>query len=256
MASKVDDSLKEQLQFLRLPGLSIGWDGILESANRDEPSYHKFLREVIAGEYAHKRDRARLLRLKKSGVPEHVVMETYPFARQPKLNKRQVLEIYDTKSYIEQNQHIALIGPTGVGKTGLAIAFLIHAINQGASARFIEFADLIDELYQAMADHSEKKVLSRYLKYDCLLIDEMGYCEVESKAQAGLLFRLLRQRRRCTIVTSNLGFSEWETFLKNPQLTAALLEKFTSKCHFINMLQCKSITQRQIPERVQGEKDK
>lgn len=256
MASKMDDDIREQLKFLRLPGLALEWDAILETANRNEPSYHKFLRDVIAKEYATKRDRARCLRLKKAGIPEHVVMETYPFDRQPKLNKRQVLEIYDSKSYLQQNQHIALIGPTGVGKTGLAIAFIIHAINQGASAKFIEFADLIDELYQALADHSEKKVLGRFLKYDCLLIDEMGYCEVESKAQAGLLFRLLRQRKRCTIVTSNLGFSEWESFLKNPQLTAALLEKFTSKCHFINMLQCKSITQKQIPERPQPEKDK
>lgn len=74
----------------------------------------------------------------------------------------------------------------------------------------------------------------------------MGYIEVESKAQAGLLFRLLRNRKKCTIVTSNLGYSEWPSFLKNEQLSAALLEKFTANCHLINMLSCKSITPRKI----------
>jgi len=244
----MNEELRERLKFLRLPGLITQWEKVLETANRAQPSYCKFLREVIDQEYLVKRERARVLRLKKAQIPEHVVMETYPFDRQPKINKRQVLEIYDSRSYILKNQNIALIGPTGVGKTGLGIAYLIQAINQGYSGRFVEFADLIDELYQTMADHSERRVFSRFLKYDCLLIDEMGYYEVETKAQAGLLFRLLRQRKKCTIVTSNLGFSEWESFLKNAQLTAALLEKFTANCHFINMLSCKSITPKQIPE--------
>jgi DNA replication protein DnaC len=247
MATQMNDELREQLKFLRLPGLLADWEKILENTNRSQPSYSKFLREVIQNECSIKRERARLLGIKKAKMPEHWAIETYPFDRQPKLAKRQIMEIYDSKSYILQDQHIALLGPTGVGKTGLGIAFLSHAINQGYTGRFIEFADLIDELYQAMADHSERKVLKRFLKYDCLLIDEMGYSEVETKAQAGLLFRLLRQRRKCTIVTSNLGFSEWHSFLKNEQLSAALLEKFTANCHFINMLQCKSITQKKIP---------
>lgn len=246
MTAKIDDELKERLRFLRLPEIALEWDEILSEANRSEPSYSKFLREVIGRAYAVKHERSRLLRIKRARIPERHVMETYPFDHQPKLNKRQVLEIYDSGSFIKKGQHVALIGPTGVGKTGLATSYLIHAINQGLTGRFIDFVDLIGELYQSLADHSERTVFKRFLKYDCLVIDEMGYTEVENKAEAGLLFRLLRQRKNCTIVTSNLGFSEWASFLKNPQLTAALLEKFTANCHFINMLQCKSITPKKI----------
>ncbi len=174
----MDEPLISLLRFLRLPGCLENWESLVEKATREEPPYGKFLRDVLERESAIKRERGRLLRIKKAQIPELVAMETYPFDRQPRLNRKQVLEIYDSLSYIKNNNHIALIGPTGTGKSGLATSFLVHAINQGYSGRFIDFVDLISELYQAMADHSEKKVFKRYLKYDCLLIDELGYHEV------------------------------------------------------------------------------
>lgn len=243
----MNEELNSQLKFLRLPGLLENWDSITMEADKKSPSYARFLKDVIAKEYAAKKERARLLRIKMAKIPEVYVMETYPFDRQPKLNKKQVLQIYDSNDYLKKGQHIALIGPTGVGKTGLATSYLIHAIHQGYTARFILFPDLLDELYQALADHSSKKVMSRFLKYDLLYIDELGYCEIDTQAKAGQIFQLLRQRRRSTIITSNLGFSEWETFLKDKNLTAALIDKFTANCHLINMLQCKSITPKNVP---------
>jgi DNA replication protein DnaC len=242
-----DAELEQMLKYLRLPCLHGEWARIIEEADRKHPSYTRFLKDVVAREYHLKRERSRLLRLKKAQIPSVLVMETYPFEKQPKLNKRQCMELYDSKAYLTDQQNIALIGPTGTGKTGLATAYLVHAINSGYTGRFILFADLIDELFQAVADHSEKRVIKRYLQYDCLLIDELGYEEVDSQMQAGLVFRLLRQRKRCTIVTSNLGFDEWPKFLKNQNLAAALIDKFTANCHLINMLRCRSITPRAIP---------
>lgn len=242
----LDEELENQLKYLRLKGLLENFGKTLEEADRRKPSYTRFIRDVIASEYHLKRDRARLLRLKRAEIPQQYVMETYPFDRQTKLNRRQVLEIYDSKSYLLKPQNIAFIGPTGVGKTGLATAYLVHAINLGHTGRFIQFSDLIDELYRAMADHSEKKAIHRFLAYDCLVIDELGYVEVDSQAQAGLVFRLLRSRKKSTIITSNLGFDEWPKFLKNQNLAAALIDKFTANCHLINMLRCKSITPREI----------
>jgi DNA replication protein DnaC len=97
-----------------------------------------------------------------------------------------------------------------------------------------------------VADNSTPKVLKKFTNIDCLVIDELGYIEIDTPAQAGLLFKLIRARKKSTIITSNLGFDDWEKFLKNQNLTAALLNKFTSNCHFINMLHCKSITPKLI----------
>jgi DNA replication protein DnaC len=101
---------------------------------------------------------------------------------------------------------------------------------------------LIQELFQSLADRSDRKVFRRYLSYDCLVIDEVGYVEVEP-AQVGQFFTLMhkRHRRKTTIITSNLGFGEWGSFLKNSHLTAALNDRLTSNSYVINMKDCESL---------------
>jgi len=87
-------------------------------------------------------------------------------------------------------------------------------------------------------------VLKKYLAYDCLLIDELGYAQVEP-VQLGLFFTLMEKRHQTkpTLLTSNLGFSEWGSFLKNDHLSAALVDRLTEKSHLINMKQCRSLRQ-------------
>ena len=124
----------------------------------------------------------------------------------------------------------------------MSTAFLIHAINQGYSGRFILFPDLIELLYQSIADGSESKTLKKFASYDILCIDEIGYVEMEP-VQVGLFFTLMHKRHkvRSTIITSNLGFSKWASFLNNDQLTAALIDRLTENSHVINMKECKSL---------------
>ncbi|MBT3296315.1 MAG: ATP-binding protein [Verrucomicrobia bacterium] len=110
------------------------------------------------------------------------------------------------------------------------------------TGRSVLFAELINELYQSVADHSEMKVLKRYQSYDCLHIDEIGYVEVEP-VQVALFFTLMQKRHKNkpTLITSNLGFSEWGGFLKNDHLTAALIDRLTENSHVINMKGCVSL---------------
>ncbi len=137
---------------------------------------------------------------------------------------------------------MAWLGPTGCGKTGLATSFMNQAIDRGYTGRFILFPELLEELYAAVADHSEKKVLKRYASYDCLHIDEVGYVEVE-QVQVGHFFTLMHRRHKKspTFITSNLGFDEWRSFLKNDHLAAALIDRFTENCHVFNMKECISL---------------
>ena len=169
-------------------------------------------------------------------------METFPFERQPNLNKKRLLSLYDAFEYIDKHHNLCWIGPTGVGKTSLATGFLIQAIERGYRGRYILFPDLINELFRSLADHSEAQVLGRYLAYDPLLVDELGYVEMEP-TQVGLFFTLMhkRHRRKCTLITSNLGFAEWGSFLKNPHLTAALIDRLTENSYVFNMSKCRSL---------------
>ena len=235
----MNDELAPILKYLHLGGLLAHWDDYLKMAAEKRLSHARLLSHVLEEEYRLKREHARQLRLKRARIPELWVIETFPFERQPKLNKKRILALYDSLSYMRQSQNIIWLGRTGCGKTGLATSFLVHAINQGYSARYVLFADLLAELYHSVADHSETEVLNRYLGCDCLLIDEIGYIEVEP-VQVGLFFNLMHQRhkKKPTLITSNLGFSEWGSFLKNDHLTAALIDRLTENSHVINMKQC------------------
>lgn len=243
----MNETIKKQLQLLDLKNLLENWDNILKQANGKRLSYHKFLTDIIEKEYTDKKEKARLSRIKKANIPEIFVMETFPFSRQPRLKKRLVMELYDSLNFITQKQELIFIGPTGCGKTGLATAFLIHAINQGYRGYFIDFNKLIIELLKSKGDHSENKILKRLQSYDTLLIDEMGY-ECIEKEIAGLFFNLLkaRNKRRTTIITSQLGFEEWGDFLQNKHLTAALLDRITQNCTVFNMKECISIRPKNI----------
>ena len=241
--------LSELLKYLRLGNLLTHWEDYLKLAADKNFSHARFLAHVLQEEYQRKRENARQLRLKHAHLPEILVIETYPFERQPKLNKKKIMALYDSLSYMHQSQNLLWLGATGCGKTGLATSFLIHAIDQGHSGRYVLFADLIAELYRSVADHSEDKILKKYLAFDCLQIDEIGYVEVEP-VQVGLFFTLMHQRhkKKPTLITSNLGFAEWGSFLKNDHLTAALIDRLTENSHVINMKGCVSLRPKISPE--------
>jgi len=238
----MDDELTQTLKYLRLPGLLAHWDQYLDLAREQRFSHVRFLRHVLDEEFKIRTENARKVRLARAAIPELFRMETFPFDQQPKLDKKRILSLYDGFDYITKNQNVIWVGPTGCGKTGLATSFLIQAIQRGYTGRYVLFPELFSELLRSVADHSEPHVLKRYLAYDALLIDEIGYVEAEP-VQVGLFFTLMhkRHRRKPTLLTSNLGFSEWRTFLKNDHLTAALIDRLTENSHVINMKNCVSL---------------
>ncbi len=238
----MDNELTQTLKYLRLPGLLAHWDQYLALAQQQRFSHVRLLRHVLEQEAKIRSDNARKLRLARAGIPELFRMETFPFDLQPKLDRKRILSIYDAFDYMAKSQNLIFLGPTGAGKTGLATSLLVQAIERGYTGRYVLFPELFAELLRSVADHSEPQVLKRYLSYDSLFIDEIGYVEAEP-VQVGLFFTLMhkRHRRRPTLITSNLGFSEWASFLKNDHLTAALVDRLTENSHVINMKNCVSL---------------
>lgn len=233
------EDLAGKLKYLRLAGLSAHWEDYLKEAAQKRFSHGHLLTHVVEEEYRLKQENARKLRIKRARIPELFVIETFPFDRQPNLSKKTIMAMYDSFDYMKSSRGIVWLGPTGAGKSGLATSFLVHAIDRGYSGRYILFAELIAELYQAVGDHTEEHVLKRYLAYDCLQIDELGYVEVEP-VQVGLFFTLMQRRHKkaCTLITSNLGFADWRSFLKNDHLAAALIDRLTENSYVINMKKC------------------
>lgn len=238
----MNDELIKALKYLRMPNLLARWDEYLSTARKGRFAPERLLKQIVEDEYCYRQNNARERRIKQAKIPEVLVMETFPFDRQPKLDKKKILSIYDAFDFMDKSQNIVWLGPTGCGKTGLATSFLVRAIQHGYRGRYVLFPELVDELYASVADHSEESLIKRYVSYDCLLIDEVGYVEVEP-VQVGLFFILMhkRHRQRPTFITSNLGFGDWRSFLKNDHLTAALIDRLTENSHVINMKNCVSL---------------
>jgi DNA replication protein DnaC len=131
----MDDELMKTLRYLRLRGLMAHWDEYLTLARQQHFSPVRLLRYVVEEESKIRQEHARQLRMARARIPELWRMETFPFERQPKLDKKRILSLYDALDYMTQNRNLIWVGPTGCGKTGLATGFLIQAIQRGYTGR-------------------------------------------------------------------------------------------------------------------------
>jgi DNA replication protein DnaC len=146
--------LIERLKYLRLTGLLGNWHEYLKLAGAKNFSHTRLLNYVVEEEYRLKQANALALRLKRARLSERLLIETFPFSKQPKLNKKKTMALYDSLSYMNGKENVIWLGRTGCGKTGLATAFLIHAIEHGYRGRYVLFPELVTEFYASIADHS------------------------------------------------------------------------------------------------------
>lgn len=137
----MDERLQKILKQLRLWGLLEHWDQWLVETRQGRFSHERLLQHVLEAEYRIQQEHGRLLRRKRAQPPEPLEMETFPFTRQPKLNRKRIMSLYDSFDYITKKQNIIWLGPTGCGKTGLATSFLLQAVDRGHRGYFISFAE-------------------------------------------------------------------------------------------------------------------
>jgi DNA replication protein DnaC len=207
----------------------------LKAAEKDDITYSDFLSRLLRAEWHCRQESSLKARIKRARLPEVWSLETFPFSKQPGVNKRQIRALAELE-FIPKAENIVLIGKSSMGKTGLACGLLLKALENGYRGQFIRAQDLFDEMYASLADRSSRKLLNRLVNLDLLLIDEMGYVNVKPE-QANIFFKLIeeRYRHRPTIITTNLAYEEWPNFLGNPEMVHALLNRLRHFCHTIHI---------------------
>ena len=231
----MDDELDQLLDNLKLRRLREIIDRELARVEKQGDSYRDFLVTLLRSEYHSQQDRFLEYRIKRARLPERWSLETFPWQQQPGVRKAQILQLAEL-DFIPRAANIVFTGGTGVGKTGLAAAILLKALQAGYRGLFIKAQNLFDEMYQSLADYSSRRLLNRLIRLDVLLIDEMGYLNLRPE-QSNIFFKLMEERygRKATILTTNLDYEQWYDFLGNKEMVGALLDRLRHRCYTIRI---------------------
>lgn len=241
-------SLCQQLNLAALPDT---YAVQTQQAAIEKLSYTDFLEAILQSEVNSKVTRSRSLLARTAGFPAVKTLDDFDFGCATGVPETKLKELASL-AFVERQENIVLIGPSGIGKTHLAIALGYLATQANMKTRFISAADLMIQLQVARQQGRYKEALRRVVRHPRLLIiDEVGYLPME-RSQANDFFQVIANRyeQGSIIVTSNLNFGQWgNTFADDNVLTAAMLDRLL---HHSHVIQCRGESYRLREKRQAG----
>lgn len=228
--------LHEALTTLKMPAILEHYQALSESAADNNTSYSEYLLQLLEYELASRDQRAKQTVLKMASLPIIKTIQDFSF-KDSSIDKTLINQLL-TLSFIDKTKNILLLGPSGVGKTHLAISIAYLATQKRIKTKFITISDLMLQLHS----NQHNGTLDNYLKrviYNprLLIIDEFGYIKL-GETQANYLFQIINKKYETgsIVMTSNLSFTKWQSVLNNDEaLTAAILDRLIHHSHIINI---------------------
>ncbi|MFZ4122890.1 MAG: IS21-like element helper ATPase IstB [Caulobacterales bacterium] len=226
--------LNHRLKSLRLPTVLREYGKLAKQAAAEGLDHVQFLARLIELEMIDRERRMIERRIKAAKFPAVKSLDSFDFKAIPSLNKMQVLELARCE-WVERRENVIALGPSGTGKTHIALGLGLSACQKGLSVGFVTAAALVHELMEARDERRLLRLQKQVVSHKLLIIDELGFVPL-SKTGAELLFELISQRyeRGATLITSNLPFDEWTETFGSERLTGALLDRLT---HHVNILE-------------------
>lgn len=217
---------------LKLPGLKANFRELARDAMEQNQTSTSFLAACLAKEVEIRAEKRLNTRLKQSKLYEIKTLEGFDFTSIPKLPKNKLASLSECK-FIKDRENIICVGQSGTGKTHIATAIGVSAIQQGFKVRFIKVADLIQELLRAESEFRLPRYLKTWNKFDVVILDELGYINLGAGSPLLFQFCCERYERGSLIITTNLEFGRWGEVFGDNALTVALLDRVTHHAHVI-----------------------
>ena len=230
------DKTREALAQLGLEYAAEAIGDLLTKAIKGDYPPHRFLDELLANESSLREERRVKTSLRLSGLPVGQTLENFDWSFQPGIDRKR-LETLATGEYIRNHATVLFQGPPGVGKTHLAVALGIKAVQSGFSVAYYRLDDLLHVMRQDADVPPRRLKGKKYIKNALLIIDEVGFQPL-SRQEASLLFRLVswRYQRGSTVITTNKSVKDWPEVLAGDEImTAALLDRLLHQCHVFNI---------------------
>jgi len=226
-------SVRQYCKAVRVPVIGANFAALAEQAVREKRSHIGYLEALLAMEMEERDKHAIDNRLQGARLPRFKTLEEFDFNKAAQIDAAKIRWLAEG-GYIERAEPVVLIGECGTGKTHLATGLCVAACQQKRRVRFTTAANLVNELVDAKQHNQVKRVLAKWMKYDLIALDELGYVPL-AEIGAEFLFQVIAERaeKAALIVTTNLPFSEWTNVVPNPRLCKALLDRVTDRAHII-----------------------
>lgn len=228
-------NLEQALARLKFEYLPEQLDTVCEQAAKHELDYRAFLEQALATEAAGRDRKGIEARMRAARFPAVKTLEAFDFAFQPSIDRKVVHQLAGL-AFVERAENVVLLGPPGVGKTHIAIALGLKAIEGGHRVVFTTLDALMTRLKRARAENRLERVLAQLVYPRVLILDEIGYLPL-SREDASLFFRLVTRRyeKASLILTSNKSFVDWGDVFGDPVLATAILDRLLHHATTINI---------------------
>jgi len=217
---------------LKLPTVREQASRLADIAVRQRQTHLGYLAEILAAETDDRASRRRTRRISEARFPRLKRLADFNPDHLPGIAAQ--LAALANGAWIDAGQPLVLLGDSGTGKTHLLIGLGLAACEQGRRVRYATTAQLVNELAEAADNRQLSRVVARYGRLDLLLLDELGYLQLDPRG-AELLFQIITERDEKASVglATNLPFSEWGTVFPDPRLVAAIVDRVTFNAHIL-----------------------
>ena len=229
------ESLIKDLRRLKLSTIRENLDAHLRLAQSKSLTYLEFLKGLTSEEIKGREESNYRRRLKSARLPIIKTLEEFDFAFQPTLPRDKILQLKDCR-WVANAVNLLLAGQSGTGKSHLAMALGLEAIQAGYKVYFTTVADLMDQVSAAAASGQTVTLQKRLLKHDVLILDELGYLRID-QTQGNFLFRLVSHayERFSLIITTNKDFSGWAEIFADQVQVSAMLDRLLHHAVIFNI---------------------
>lgn len=230
----MNERLLSMLRNLRLSGLAQSLDVRLQEASGHQLSHAEFLELILQDELLVRQERQIARRVKAALFREIKPLDQFNWSFNPSVQKKQIFDLA-TCRFIREARDVLFLGPPGVGKSFLVQAIGYQAIKQGLVVLYRSIFDVVRDFLHEEA-LGDEKVLSKYLKPDLLIVDDMGMKQLP-KRSGEYLFEIIMRRyeTRSTMMTSNRPLEDWGKLVGDVPSATAILDRFLHHAEIVSI---------------------